>query len=72
MDPLPPPPPDQQDQTPARPPWWWGVVYPLALFMVSMTVNVCQRERHADELRQQGKELQEIKAMLAERRERRE
>ena len=42
------------------------------LFALSYTTSCVQRERQADELKQQGRELQEIKAMMAERRGRNE
>lgn len=64
MDPIPPPEPPE---SPSRPPWWWAIVYPLALFLVSMTVNVWQRERQNEQLKRQADELNEIKAMLERR-----
>ena len=68
MDPI--PPPDSQSSQPRQS--VWGLVLTMVLFGVSLTTNCVQRERQADELRRQGEELRQIKAMMLEQRERSE
>lgn len=48
-------------------PWWASFVFSLVLFSLSYSTNCVQRERQSDELRRQGRQLEEIRAKLEER-----
>ena len=63
MDPIPPP----QDNQPRSP---VGILLTLVLFAVSFVTNCVKWERQADELRRQGKEIAEIKAMVEQQQKR--
>lgn len=66
----PPPPTDSSPKTdPVRP--WVGLILWAVLFLGSQLWGGCQRDQQGAELRRQGAEIAEIKAMLAEQRERR-
>lgn len=63
------PPPDQSQGVRWNP---WGLMLTFGLFGASLLTSCVQREKHGEELKKQGKDLQEIKAMMQEQRKRSE
>jgi hypothetical protein len=53
-------------------PWWGSMLLTVVLFALSLSTQCVQRDRQSEELKRQGREIGEIKALLAERRTPRE
>ena len=60
-----------QDQPPCPDqsrPWWGNVLLTVVLFALSLSTQCVQRDRQSEELKRQGRELGEIKALLSQER----
>ena len=49
-------------------PWWGSMLLTVVLFALSLSTQCVQRDRQSEELKRQGRELGEIKALLSQER----
>jgi len=70
MEPPPPPDPISPKPDPVRP--WVGLCVWAVMFAGCQLWGGCQRDEQAAELKRQGREIADIKAMMMEQQKRRE